>query len=209
MSDTTGSRARMVARSWGPTAAVIAVCIGLLFVWQAAFYAHHHPVIDHVAYREQAEQLLDGQLSMPLDADAPSWAVRFTTPTDHGRVFKYLPGTAAIGAVSLELTGDVGLALAASLGLVVLATSGIAGRLGWSPKRRVLAALLVGASPVMLSNSTVLLSYVPSLALTLTAVWMVLAATLDRDSTVAAAPAHSTTRRRRRRRPDRNRTASS
>ena len=91
-------------------------------------------MIDHVAYREQAEQLLDGHLSMPLDDDAPSWAVRFTTVTDHGRVFKYLPGTAAIGAASIELTGDVGLALAGSLGLVVLATSGVAGRLGWSPQ---------------------------------------------------------------------------
>jgi hypothetical protein len=120
------SRTSVLARAWAPTLVAMAACIALLFVWQAAFFREHHPVIDHVAYREQAEQLLDGHLSMPLDADAPQWAVRFTAVTDNGRVFKYLPGTAAIGAASIELTGDVGLGLAVSLGLLMLSTSGVA-----------------------------------------------------------------------------------
>jgi len=185
------SRTGVLARAWAPTLVATAACIALLFVWQAAFFREHHPVIDHVAYREQAEQLLDGHLSMPLDVDAPTWAVRFTAVTDNGRVFKYLPGTAAIGAASIGLTGDVGLALASSLALLIVATSGVAARLGWSPMRRGVGAFLVGASPVVLSNDTVLLSYIPALALMTAALWLVLLATGTGDETidrVAAGP---------------------
>ena len=178
------SRTRVLARAWGPTLLAIAACIALLFVWQAAFFREHHPVIDHVAYREQSEQLLDGHLAMPLDADAPQWAVRFTAVTDNGRVFKYLPGTAVLGAASIGLTGDVGLGLAVSLALLMVATSGVAARLGWRPLRRGVAAFLVGASPVVLSNGTVLLSYIPALALMTTALWLVLLATGTGEETL-------------------------
>jgi hypothetical protein len=172
------SRARALLRAWGPTAAAAAVCVAALLVWQPAFYGRHHPVVDHIAYTEQAEQLLDGNLTIPDDADVPNTARRLSTPGEDGRVVKYLPGTAAIGAASIWLTGDDGLGRALTLVLLVVATAGVAEVMGWSPGRRALAGLLVGASPMVLSVDAVLLSYVPTVALCTTALWLVLLATV-------------------------------
>ena len=189
----TGTPAPRRARAWLPTLAVAAGCVVALLVWRWAFYEQSHPVVDHVAYEVQAERLLDGDLFLPATDDAPEWAVRFTAPTEDGRVFKYLPGTAALGAASLWISDGFDLALVATLVGLVVATSGVAGRLGWSPGRRALAAGLVGASPVVLSNSSVLLSYLPALALCTGALWMVLAATGAPGAAPAAGAAEGRT----------------
>jgi len=172
------SRVRTLLRAWGPTAAAAGACVVVLLVWQAAFFDDHHPVVDHFAYAEQAEQLLDGNLTVPDGEALSPTALRLSAPTDHGRVFKYLPGTAAVGAASLWLTDDDGLARVLALVLLVVATAGAADAMGWSPGRRALAGLLVGASPVVLSLDAVLLSYVPAVALCTTALWLVLLATV-------------------------------
>ncbi len=164
-------------RAWGPTLLVAGACIAVLVGWHGVFYDTRHPVVDHVAYEVQAEQLLEGHLVVPDEVQLSPTVAPFTAPAPDGRAFKYLPGTATLGAVSIWLSGDIGLALAATLGLVAVATSGAAGALGWSPWRRALAAALVAASPVVLSNGTALLSYVPALACLTTALWLVLAAT--------------------------------
>ncbi len=164
-------------RPWGPTLLVAGVCVAVLLGWHGAFYDTRHPVVDHVAYEVQAEQLLEGHLVVPDDVQLPPAVAPFTAPAPDGRAFKYLPGTAAVGAASIWLSGDIGLALAATLALVAVSTSGAAGALGWSPSRRALAAALVAASPVVLSNGAALLSYVPALACLTTALWLVLAAT--------------------------------
>jgi len=175
-------RVRAGLRAWAPTIGAVVVCLVVLAVWTEAFYDDGHPVTDHAAYEEQAEQLRDGRLFAPADAEMVPFALQFTAPTADGRVFKYLPGTAALGAVSLTLTGGVGAAQYAALALLIVATAGAAAVLGWSPRRRAVAALLVGASPVVLSTDAVLLSYVPALALLTVALWLVLTATLTRAS---------------------------
>ncbi|HEY6533860.1 MAG TPA: hypothetical protein VIY72_16245 [Acidimicrobiales bacterium] len=175
-------RTRAFVRAWGPTAAAALVCVVAVLVWRPAFYGDRHPVVDHIAYTEQAEQLLDGNLTLPDDADAPEGAVRLTAPGDDGRLFKYVPGTAAVGAASLWLTGGDGLARVGALVLLVVATAGVAAVLGWSPWRRALAAVLVGASPLVLSIDAVLLSYVPAVALSMAALWLVLLATVRESS---------------------------
>jgi hypothetical protein len=175
-------RARAAARAWGPTAAAAAVCVVLMLAWAPAFYGQRHPVVDHVAYAEQAEQLLAGHLTVPFDTEIPAAVEHLTAPTDDGRVFKYLPGTAGLGAISTWLTGDVAGARIAALVLLVVATAGVAAVLGWSPSRRAVAAFLVGASPIVLSLDAVLLSYVPAVALLVTALWLVLAATVRERS---------------------------
>jgi hypothetical protein len=181
-----GARTRIGLRAWAPTAGAAAICMVLLAVWSAAFYAEGHPVIDHTSYEEQARQLRAGHLTIPIDADRSSPEVRLTAPTENGRVFKYLPGTAALGAASLTITGDLAaVRYAALLGLVV-ATAGVAATVGWSPRRRAVAAGLVGASPVVLSTDAVLLSYVPALALLVLALWLVLRATVGPSSDLRA-----------------------
>lgn len=158
---------------WGPTAIAAAISVLALFAVVRLVYGDFHPVVDQVVYRAQAEALRDGSLTLPLDPDGGTLV--FTAVRGDTAVAKYLPGTAAIGAASLVVTGSSGLATAAALVLLVVAVGGLGSAAGLSPRARALAALAVGLSPTVLALDARLLSYVPSLALATAAAWAVVA----------------------------------
>jgi hypothetical protein len=176
---------RPTMATWVPTIVAAVLSVVALVVVANVVYGSFHPSIDQATYAAQADALRDGHLTIPDTGGLP---LVFTAPTDEGLVAKYLPGTAALGAVSEAVGAGTWLATGASLVLVVVATSGIAAEAGLGPRSRALAGLLVGLSPCILALDARLLSYVPGVAVATAAVWIVLAGVrLGRTGLIAVA----------------------
>jgi hypothetical protein len=156
-------------RQWGPTAGVVGASLVALALVASVVYGDFHPIVDHVVYEAQAEALRDRSLTLPVPSEEAGPLV-FTTVRGDEVVAKYLPGTAALGVVSDAVVGSPwALAAAGSLALLVVATSALARGAGLGAWGRAGAAAAVGLSPVVLALDSRLLSYVPGLALAVTA----------------------------------------
>jgi hypothetical protein len=159
-------------RQWGPTAGVVGASLVALALVAGAVYGDFHPIVDHVVYEAQVEALRDGSLTLPVPSEDAGPLV-FTTVRGDEVVAKYLPGTAALGVVSDTVVGSPwALAAAGSLVLLVVATAGLARGAGLGAWGRAGAAAAVGLSPVVLALDSRLLSYVPGLAVAVTATWL-------------------------------------
>lgn len=128
---------------------------------------------DDAVYLLQAKALAHGHLFLPVPAPAKAYQPWFFAITDHGYVSKYLPLVSAVFAVGLLLTGSVAPVLALLAAALPLLVAALGREVGLSPPRALAAAALVSASPVVVVQSGLALSYL-LFAVLLLACWLLL-----------------------------------
>lgn len=120
---------------------------------------------DEVAYLLQADALAHGHLFLPVTATPEAVQPWFFVARSPGFVSKYLPLVSAMQAVGLRLTGSVVPVLALLAALVPVLVHALARETGLGDRAALLAAGLVAASPVVVMEAALPLSYVPFLVL--------------------------------------------
>lgn len=120
---------------------------------------------DEVAYLLQARAIAGGDLFLPVRAPAEAFQPWFFVDRPVGFVSKYLPLVSGLLAVGLRLTGSIVPVLALLAAAVPLLVARLAAEVGLPPRRQLAAAVLVSASPLVLMQSALPLSYLPFLVL--------------------------------------------
>ena len=132
---------------------------------------------DEPIYVLQAKTLLHGHLALPRYPDLEFFQPWLTGVRDNKVFFEFPPGYAAVIAVSLLFTGSVVPALAAVTALAVLAMYLLAREASGRKDIALVAAAMMVASPMVLIQSGVFLSYLFTLCLGLLAGWALLRGT--------------------------------
>lgn len=162
------SRDRALLLALSAAAAASAVVLHVLLFDQGSLNN------DEVAYLLQAKALARGELF--LDVPQPSAASRvwFFVERPVGQVSKYLPLVSAAFAVGFWAVGSPLPVLAALAAAVPPLVAALAVEVGLGRREALLAAALVSASPLVLVQTALPLSYVAFLVL-VTAGWLLLA----------------------------------
>jgi hypothetical protein len=161
-------------RPWAwPAALALVLCAAAVLpqVVAARLYPGMSPVLDAAVYTRQADALAEGDLALPAEDVTERTHPFFTTYRDGRYVFKYLPGTAAVLAAGVAVTGSWRPAVAATCALLALAAWGLCRALGGTRRAAVLAAAVVALSPMTMSLGGFPLSYVPAAALAAAGMW--------------------------------------
>jgi hypothetical protein len=143
------------------------VLVGVIAVLAAALAAVVHlwlfpdgsPNNDDAVYRAQAEALARGQLFLEAGEPARAYQPWFWTLGEQGYVAKYTPTVAAVFAASLGLVGSPVLALSALAATVPVLAYALSRVLGSRRTGAVTAAGLLAASPLVVVQSGMELSY--------------------------------------------------
>ncbi len=141
---------------------------------------------DEVAYLLQARAIAHGQLFLDVPQPAAAHRPWFFVEQPVGFVSKYLPLVSAVQAVGMRLTGSVAPVLAVLAALVPVAVARLAREVGLDRRDGLLAAALVTASPVVVMESALPLSYVLFLVLVSTGWLLVLRVGLGRAGPAGA-----------------------
>ena len=151
------------------TARLLVAVIALLAAGLAALvhlwlFPEGSPNNDDAVYRAQAEALAEGELFLDLGEPARAYQPWFWTLGDDGYVAKYTPTVAAMFAASLRLVGSPVLALAGLAAAVPILAYALSRALGSRRTAAVTAAGLLAASPLVLVQSGMELSYMTATA---------------------------------------------
>ena len=152
-SDPSRRTARLLVAVVAVAAAALAAAVHL---W---LFPDGSPNNDDAVYRAQAEALARGQLFLDSGEPARAYQPWFWTLGDEGYVAKYTPTVAALLAASLRLAGSPVLTLAALAATVPVLTYALARALGIRRTAATTAAGLLAASPLVLVQSGMELSY--------------------------------------------------
>ena len=132
---------------------------------------------DEPVYVLQAKTLLHGHLTLPRYSDLEFFQPWLTGVRGDKVFFEFPPGYAVVIAVSLLFTGSVVPALAAVAATAVLAMYLLAREASGRKDIALVAAAMMIASPMVLIQSGVFLSYLFTLCLGLFAGWALLRGT--------------------------------
>jgi hypothetical protein len=132
---------------------------------RASVFPYYSPNNDEPVYVLQAKALLEGRLTLPLYRDLPFFQP-WLTGVHGGRViFQYTPGWPAFLALSSFLTGSMVPALAADAALVVLGMYLFAREASGRRDVGLVAAAITVATPMVILQSGLFLSYLYTLAI--------------------------------------------
>ena len=140
-------------------AALALLAAGLAAVVHLWLFPDGSPNNDDAVYRAQAELLARGELFLEAGEPARAYQPWFWTIGEQGYVPKYTPTVAALLAASLRLVGSPVLALAGLAATVPVLAYALSRVLGSRRTAAVTAAGLLAASPLVLIQSGMELSY--------------------------------------------------
>jgi len=120
---------------------------------------------DEAIYRLQAQTMAHGHLFPAAPAPPASFTPWLAAVVGHHYVLKYTPFVSGLYALSLWLTGSFVPAMALVAAAAVWVTYALANELLGDDWAAALAAIVVGASPLVIVQSGLLLAYLPTLVL--------------------------------------------
>ncbi|WP_462187000.1 MULTISPECIES: DUF7846 domain-containing protein [unclassified Frankia] len=120
---------------------------------------------DEGIYLLHARTLAEGRLFPPAPDPAPSYLPWLGTVVGDHYVLKYTPFVPAIFAIGIVLTGSIDPALAMIVMAAVVVTYLLGAELSGSRRTAALAATLLAFSPLVILQSAMVLSYLPTLVL--------------------------------------------
>ncbi len=143
---------------------LIAIVAGVLAVVGSAaifpYYSNNH---DEPVYVLQAQMLLQGRLTLPVDETTPFFLPWLTYNDGVRVIFKYTPIHAAILAAGQLLFGSMSISLGILAGLNVFLAYSFALTLGFEKRFALLAAGVFAFSPFFFIQSATFLSYTSAL----------------------------------------------
>jgi len=163
---------------------LLAVLTGVaVYLIGEGVFPHYTSNHDEAVYLQQAEMLLEGQLTMeaPVPESFRPW---FFVAEDGVLYPKYTPVTAGLFALG-GLVGSYRLALAVLAALAVALIKGVVHE-AFDGRTGLLAAGLLALSPLFLVQAAVFLPYVPAFVLNLLFAWAYLRADRTGDRRLAA-----------------------
>jgi hypothetical protein len=161
-------------------AALTGVAVYLIGEGVFPHYTSNH---DEAVYLQQAEMLLEGQLTLEPPV-AESFRPWFFVAEDGHLYPRYTPVTAGLFALG-GLVGSYRFALAVLAGLAVALTRGVVGEV-FEERTGLFAAGLLAVSPLFVVQAAVFLPYVPAFVLNLLFAWAYLRADRTGDRRLAA-----------------------
>jgi hypothetical protein len=155
----------------------LTIVLVLAFVWPIVGSARVFPNLtrnaDEVTWLAQSEVLESGKLTAPAPAQfARNFQPWFATIRDGRYVYRYPPLFPAILAASDIITGTPRVALGVVSAWAILAVYLLAAELLRRRRPALLAAVIVGVSPIYFLTAAMFLGYVFFLALFCTAAWL-------------------------------------
>jgi hypothetical protein len=153
---------------------ICAIAAGVAWLGAGVGFPDGGPIVDERVYRQQAIAIADGHLTLPAST-SPAHTPRFAAPGPDGAlVFKYTPVWAAALALSSTATGSqhpaLALAAAGFLGSIIA----VAALLARDPRVGLISGVVALLTPAFAVQQAMFLSYVPTLALALGGVAMLI-----------------------------------